>query len=128
MSRKIDRPESVERRWRRMGEALDAFLANEPRAQADLEDVLRENRDIASGFRERIVAGKVDGTSYTGECCCVLGHFSQERRVPHNMTPGWKPYNPIEQFINNIREGDTPENSPWSAKLLEWTDGFLGVR
>jgi uncharacterized protein YjbI with pentapeptide repeats len=80
----------------------------------------------AISLRNAIVAGKVDGSAYEGECACLVGTIANARQCAWDAVPGLTPNSnrPAERFFLAIKPGDTPENSQFSRLVLEWLDDW----
>jgi hypothetical protein len=98
--------------------------------KADFFDVLlRAPREI-SGLRAALVGGRVDGSTYEGECACLVGTIAHVRGGQYDaLGNGLKPDSgrPIERFFMSIRKGDTPETNPASKLAVEWLDELTGL-
>jgi hypothetical protein len=68
-------------------------------------------------------AGRVDGSTYSGECSCLVGTIARAREVGVDDIESLRPNSsrPAERFFMGIRSGDTPETSQFSALALAWT-------
>ncbi|MDB5081890.1 MAG: hypothetical protein JWP00_3814 [Chloroflexi bacterium] len=96
----------------------------------DLWKVLEAAPHEVPAIRQAIIEGEVDGGFYRGECCCIIGILSKNLGVPvmslsqaYGILPD--PHSPMEIFLYNIVEGDTPETSVYSRAVLNWCDEFL---
>ena len=87
-------------------------------------------------LREAMINGKIDGTSYSGECACLAGTFAKALKIDeHSLNSGDELENgfvamadsPRERWFWNIKEGHTPENSNVSKITLEWIDEALAM-
>jgi hypothetical protein len=74
--------------------------------------------------------GQVDGSTYNGECGCLVGTLAKAAGVPdgkrtcvHELTGDSG--RPIEVFFFAIREGDTPENSQPAKLAHQWASEWL---
>ena len=98
--------------------------------KTDFFDVLlRAPKEIA-GLREYLLAGKVNGSCYEGECACLLGTIANLRHCNYlEIGSGISPNSsrPAEQWFMSIKKGDTPENNQISKITVEWIDEFLGL-
>jgi uncharacterized protein YjbI with pentapeptide repeats len=81
-----------------------------------------------SALREAIIAGKIDGSTYIGECACLVGTIAKTRGCDINAMGSLSPnaMRPAERFFMSIRPGDTPETSQHSKLVLEWLDDWHG--
>ena len=98
--------------------------------KTDLFDVLlRAPREVA-GLRAALVAGRVDGSTYEGECACLVGTIAHVRGGQYDaLGNGLRPDSgrPIESFFMSIRRGDTPETNGAAKVALEWIDEFTAL-
>ena len=96
--------------------------------KADFFDILlRASREVA-GLRAALIAGKVDGSTYEGECACLVGTIANVRSASfHDLGNGIKPNSsrPAERWFLGIREGDTPDTNQISAITVGWIDEFV---
>ena len=119
----------------------DAVLRGADLSDADLSDadlrgqkndfweiLLRAPNEIA-GLRAALVEGRVDGSTYSGACACLVGTIANVRGVDHHDLAGISPNSgrPAEQWFMNIRRGDTPETNQVSKITVEWLDEFVTV-
>jgi hypothetical protein len=93
--------------------------------------------DELENLRDTLKAGKIDGSTYTGECACLAGTIAKNRGV--NISSGGNiqvngvafkadSSSPREQFFMAIREGDTPENNGAAKMALEWIEEAICIR
>ncbi len=78
-------------------------------------------------LRNSLISGKVDGSTYSGSCACLVGTIANARHTSHNNIDGLTPnsYRPAERFFLGINEGDTPETNQFSKLAVEWIDQWL---
>ncbi|WPU91841.1 pentapeptide repeat-containing protein [Mucilaginibacter sabulilitoris] len=95
--------------------------------KADFFMILLYARNEVQGLRQALIDGKVDGSTYTGECACLVGTLANVRNCSYEQIPGIKPDadRPAERWFTGIRSGDTPDNNEVSKLTLEWVDEFL---
>jgi hypothetical protein len=76
------------------------------------------------GLRKALLDGRVNGSTYEGECACLVGTIANVKGCKFNAMPNLKPDSdrPIERFFLAIRKGDTPENSQFAKLAVEWID------
>jgi uncharacterized protein YjbI with pentapeptide repeats len=87
-------------------------------------------------LRQALMAGKVDGTTYKGECACLAGTMAHAKGIQdydgtpirNGLTFRADTSSPRERFFLAIREGDTPENNSACKIALEWTDEAIAIR
>jgi hypothetical protein len=72
-------------------------------------------------------AGRVDGSTYTGECSCLVGTLAAARGADVENLGSLKinASRPAERFFMGIRKGDTPETNQFSKLALEWSEQWL---
>ena len=100
--------------------------ANLTLIRSDFQAVLASVPSEVPALRDALVAGKVDGSAYKGECACLVGTIANARHCPYDAIPGLAPDSsrPAERFFLAIRKGDTPENSQFVARAVSWIDEF----
>jgi hypothetical protein len=93
----------------------------------DLWAVLSAAPAEVAGLRAAIAEGRIDGSTYEGECCCLVGTLANVAHRLYCDLPGLRPNSerPAERFFLAIRPGDTPETSRFSRLALEWVDEWL---
>ncbi len=76
---------------------------------------------------EALKGGRVDGSTYHGECSCLVGTIATARRADFANLDGLKPNSnrPAERFFMGIRKGDAPETSQFSKLALDWSQEWL---
>ena len=90
-----------------------AVLSSAPREVPALIDALK--------------AGRVDGSTYSGECSCLIGTIARTRATAIENLGSLKPNSsrPAECFFMGICKGDTPETNQFSALALQWSQEWL---
>ena len=80
-------------------------------------------------LRAAIVEGRIDGSTYEGECACLVGTIANVREVNYQQLGILQPnsYRAAERFFLGIKKGDTPATNKQSALALEWTDQWLAA-
>ena len=93
----------------------------------DIWAVLSSAPREVPNLREALVTGRVDGSTYSGECCCLVGTLAKARGCDEYGIPGLLPNasRAAEKWFMGIRKGDTPESSKVSAITLAWVDEWL---
>ena len=79
------------------------------------------------GLYDYLVRGKVDGSSYTGECACFVGTIANvSKEKYYKLTCGLTPdsSSPTECWFLGIGRGDTPQNNQISRITSEWIIEF----
>jgi hypothetical protein len=96
-------------------------------AQDDLYEVFSSTPAEVPGLLAALRAGKVDGSTYEGQCACLVGTIAKVRACHYTEIAGLEPdaSRPIERLFTTIRGGDTPATNP-IAKIVEgWTEEWL---
>ena len=104
--------------------------ANLKSVQADYFDTLIRAPHEVAGLRAALVAGRVDGSTYEGECACLVGTIAHVRgRQYTDLGDGLNPDSgrPAERWFMGIRKGDTPETNQQSALAVQWLDEFSAL-
>ena len=93
----------------------------------DLWAVLSAAPLEVAGLISAIKDGRIDGSTYQGDCACLVGTISNLRGTNYEslelITPNSS--RPIERFFMSIATGDTPETSQFSKLALEWSAEWL---
>jgi len=81
------------------------------------------------GLLESLNKGMVDGSTYTGECCCLVGTIANVRGCDHQSL-GFKPNanRPAERWFLAISEGDTPQDHPVAKITAEWISEWMAFQ
>ena len=98
--------------------------------RGDFFDILLRAPNEVAGLRAALVEGRVNGSTYTGECACLVGTIANVRHTDYQrLGNGIKPDSgrPAEIWFMAIRKGDTPETNQVSAITVAWVDEFLGL-
>jgi Pentapeptide repeats (8 copies) len=93
----------------------------------DLWAVLSSAPAEVSALRQALVEGRVDGSTYTGECACLVGTIANRRGCGINGLGVLKPNasRPAEKFFLAIKPGDTPDKNQFAALAVQWVDEWL---
>ena len=117
--------------WADLSEAnlswADLSWANLSVIKHDFWAILLPSQKEIPGLRLALIEGKIDGSTYEGECCCLVGTIANVAHCRYDALPVVKPNSsrPAERFFLGIRKGDTPENNACAKAVLEWIDEFL---
>lgn len=79
------------------------------------------------GLRQALINGKVDGSSYQGECVCLVGTLANLRGANYQNLGLLRLtlLRPAEVFFRRINKGDTPDTNEFSKMALDWLDEWL---
>jgi uncharacterized protein YjbI with pentapeptide repeats len=93
----------------------------------DIWAILSSAPAEVAGLRTAIAEGRIDGSTYEGACCCMVGTLANVRHCKYSEIPLLKPNSsrPAERFFAAIKAGDTPKTSQFSKLALEWVDLWL---
>ena len=84
-------------------------------------------------LKQNIIEGKIDGSTYEGECSCLSGTLHRgavkhngpkEKIIVKQILDCRNASRPIERFFLGIKRGDTPETNQFSKLALEWLNEF----
>ena len=105
----------------------DLTKARLTKVRDDLWAVLSAAPRQVAAVREAIVGGKIDGSTYEGECADLIGTIAKAAGLFYKDLLFLKPdiSRPIERFFLAIKVGDTPENNQISRIVLGWLDEWL---
>jgi hypothetical protein len=104
--------------------------ANLKSIQVDLFDILIRAQAEVPGLLAALRAGKVDGSTYQGDCACLVGTIANVRGVNYrSLENGLEPNSsrPAEAWFTGIKEGDTPETSKVAKITEDWIVEFLTI-
>ena len=68
--------------------------------------------------------GKIDGSQYEGECCCLCGTLEKGLKSQIDIRDA---NSPAEQWFSMIKKGDTPADNHASKLALEWIEEFYAL-
>ena len=90
----------------------------------DFKLVLIPNLSEINNLYIALRDGKINGSTYTGDCCCLSGTLAQSRNdyvgelsLPKEIKLTRDERRPIEQFFYRINPGDTIDNS-WDCQQV----------
>lgn len=74
-------------------------------------------------LKKAIVEGKINGSTYEGECACLCGTIEKSGRFGRkcDMRDSSRP---IEKFFMAINPTQTPKNNEFSKHALAWIEEF----
>ena len=84
-------------------------------------------------LKQAILDGKIDGSTYKGECACLSGttfkgaevNNGPQQKEREDLIMKCRDSNrPIERFFLGIKPGDTPENNQPAKLVIEWIEEF----
>jgi len=111
-----------------MGAYLQDALSEEQliNYKHDFWGILLQYRNEIESLREHILAGKINGSVYSGECACLMGTIANIKSCEvDELEKDHLSY--IESWFTMIKEGDTPENNYASEMTLKWLDEFVSL-
>ena len=92
------------------------------------EILMRAKREVPF-LRTALVEGRVNGSSYSGECACLVGTIANARGCSYAGLAGIAPdaSRPAERFFLAILPGCTPDKSQHAKLALEWLDEWQAI-
>lgn len=71
--------------------------------------------------------GRVDGSTYSGECACLVGTIANARQCGYQEIPSLVPNSrrPAEVWFMAIRPTQTPETNQAAKIAVEWAEEWL---
>ena len=98
--------------------------------KADLWMTLTQNRHEVPALIAALRDGRVDGSTYEGECACLVGTIANAKSVNYDVLDH-SASNHAEQWFAMIRKGDKPEDDSaggFASKMaLEWSLEWLAL-
>jgi len=93
----------------------------------DMWAVLCASPAEVPALRQALAQGRVDGSTYSGDCACLVGTLASARHCDIDSIAGLAPNSnrPIERFFLAISPGDTPDKSQFATLALQWADEWL---
>jgi hypothetical protein len=94
---------------------------------ADLWFILSQARHEVPAMIAALRYGRVDGSTYSGECACLVGTLENAGAsgLPHNLS------SPAERWFMKIRKGDKPGDDSVggfaAGKALAWIEQYCRV-
>ena len=84
-------------------------------------------------LRAAIVAGRIDGSTYSGECSCLAGTIAKAHGIDCYDGENIGDFRaqatlPRERWFAMIKPGDTPETNQASRMALGWLDRAISIR
>ncbi|MDN7894509.1 pentapeptide repeat-containing protein [Burkholderia cepacia] len=99
--------------------------------KADFIEVISQAPREVPALIDALKAGRVDGSTYSGECACLVGTIANVRGIDVDSDEFGIPKDssrPVERFFMAIRKGDTPETNAASKLALEWAETWLDTQ
>ncbi|MCA8326096.1 pentapeptide repeat-containing protein [Burkholderia cepacia] len=99
--------------------------------KADFIEVISQAPREVPALIDALKAGRVDGSTYSGECACLVGTIANARGIDVDSSELGIPKDssrPVERFFMAIRKGDMPETNPASKLALEWAETWLDTQ
>ena len=90
----------------------------------DIWAVLSSSPKEVDGLISALQNGKVDGSTYEGDCACLVGTIANTAHVEYDALPILKANSNrlAEVFFMLIKKGDTPKKSKWAKMALGWIE------
>ena len=106
----------------------DLTGANLDHIRDDLFAVLSAAPTEVQALITALKAGRVDGSTYLGECACLIGTIAHARGCEYPaLGPNLRADSgrPIERFFLAITKGDTPDTNDSCRLSVEWSEAWL---
>ena len=100
----------------------DLSYADLRSAKEDFYSILDVVKTEVNGLFMSLLDGKVNGSTYEGECACLVGTIANVKGVNYKDIPLLKPNleRPAERLFLAIERGDTPDSNPISEIVRQW--------
>jgi hypothetical protein len=99
--------------------------------KADFIEVISQAPREVPALIAAIKEGRVDGSTYSGECACLVGTIANAQGCSVDSLQFTIPKDssrPAERFFMAIEKGDTPETNGASKVALEWAEAWLATQ
>jgi hypothetical protein len=95
---------------------------NIDKVKEDFISILDSAPSEVDGLLKKLRAGEINGSTYEGDCCCLVGTIAVVKGCNYNKIPGIEPNSsrPAERFFLSIRKGHTPGNSKKCKEIEGW--------
>ncbi|TAN17212.1 MAG: pentapeptide repeat-containing protein [Chitinophagaceae bacterium] len=93
----------------------------------DMFIVLLHSVPEIAALKKAILNGKIDGSTYSGECCCLSGTVCKNAPTVLDEQRALRvrrASRPIERFFLGIKPGDTPDTNQFAKLASEWIEEF----
>jgi hypothetical protein len=97
--------------------------ANLGAIKEDFCKILETAKLEVPGLYDALMRGKINGSTYSGECACLVGTIANVRNVDVN-TLEQNASRPAERWFLGIRKGDVPSSNQISDITREWIEEF----
>ena len=97
-----------------------------PEVRADYYEILSKSPHEIPALCSALREGRVDGTTYHGDCGCLLTTLALARGLRYDQLPGITPNSsrPSERFFMKIEKGDTPSTNGFAMLAVLWAEAF----
>jgi len=95
------------------------------RFKSDLWRILLYSKNEIAGLKQAMNEGRIKGTAYEGECCCLKGTIANVRHCGvSDLGVGKNVSEPCEQWFLQFKVGQTPENYQPMKLTMDWIEEF----
>ena len=100
------------------------------RIREDLYAVLGSAPNEVPALLQALRDGRVDGSTYEGDCACLVGTIAKARGCYYNEVSGLPPDSsrPAERWFLAIRKGDRPADNQVAAITERWIAEWVAAR
>ena len=95
--------------------------------RTDLFDVLLRAQPEVPALLAALRAGRIDGSTYSGECACLVGTIAKARHCDVEAFDFRDARRPIERWFTGIRPGDTPDKHAIARITEGWILEFMAL-
>jgi hypothetical protein len=92
----------------------------------DFYAILETAKPEVAGLYDALMRGKIDGSTYSGECACLVGTIANVRKVDVESLEK-NVDRPAETWFLNIRKGDLPQSNMIADIVREWIEEFASA-
>ena len=92
----------------------------------DFFEILSKAPNEIGGLKKALINGNINGSTYEGDCCCLVGTIANVRGCDYANLEGIIPNDsrPAERWFFGIKVGDTPKNSKIAKITLDWINEY----
>jgi len=100
-----------------------------------IAEILRMPEELEA-LRAAITEGRIDGSTYSGDCACLAGTLAKARGLDgyngadiiNGVTFHAASSSPRENWFTMIRPGHKPETHIAAKLALDWTNEAIAIR
>ncbi len=108
----------------------DGMFPDLAEAKADIFAIFELAIAEVAAVRDALINGTVDGSTYDGQCRCLIGTIAKARKCYYDDMTGIvaSSSRPAEKFFSAIKPGHVPKINWRAALAVLWIDEWTAAR